>query len=158
MPESGSIQRSGLSPQRLRRLHRALQGYVQRGEIAGIVVLIHRHGQEAHVETLGWQDRETQIPIQHDTLFRIMSMTIIESHPRHTQGIRGSPNNVRRVCAPERGRVPWRDGTVLREGAVHTGNMARHAHRECRASHQWRAMVGSLNLSLPTSYETRKDL
>jgi CubicO group peptidase (beta-lactamase class C family) len=75
MPESGSIQRSGLSPERLRRLHRALQGYVQRGEIAGIVALIHRHGQEAHVETLGWQDKEAQIPIQRKTLFRIMSMT-----------------------------------------------------------------------------------
>ena len=40
MPESGCIQRSGLSPERLRRLHRSLQGYVQRGEIAGIVALI----------------------------------------------------------------------------------------------------------------------
>jgi CubicO group peptidase (beta-lactamase class C family) len=75
MPESGSIQRSGLSPERLRRLHRALQGYVERGEIAGIVALIHRHGEEAHVETLGWQDKEAQIPIQRNTLFRIMSMT-----------------------------------------------------------------------------------
>jgi hypothetical protein len=27
-----------------------LQGYIERGEIAGIVALIHRHGEEAHVE------------------------------------------------------------------------------------------------------------
>jgi CubicO group peptidase (beta-lactamase class C family) len=52
-----------------------LQGYVQRGEIAGIVALIHRHGEEAHIETLGWQDKEAQIPMQRNTLFRIMSMT-----------------------------------------------------------------------------------
>ncbi|GHO62578.1 hypothetical protein KSC_014700 [Ktedonobacter sp. SOSP1-52] len=75
MPESGQVPRSGLSPERLRRLHRALQGYVQRGEIVGIVALIHHHGEEAHVETLGWQDKEAQIPIQRNTLFRIMSMT-----------------------------------------------------------------------------------
>lgn len=75
MSEPSSIQHSGLSPERLRRLHRALEGYIERGEIAGIVALIHRHGEEAYVETLGWQDREAQIPIQRDTLFRIMSMT-----------------------------------------------------------------------------------
>jgi CubicO group peptidase (beta-lactamase class C family) len=75
MPESSNTQRSGLSPERLRRLHRALQGYVQRGEIAGIVALIHRHGEEAHIETLGWQDKEAQIPMQRNTFFRIMSMT-----------------------------------------------------------------------------------
>jgi CubicO group peptidase (beta-lactamase class C family) len=42
---------------------------------AGIVTLIHRHGERAHVDTIGWQDKEAQIPIQCDTLFRIMSMT-----------------------------------------------------------------------------------
>jgi CubicO group peptidase (beta-lactamase class C family) len=75
MPESSRVPRGGLSSERLRRLHRALQGYVDRGEIAGIFALIHRHGEEAHVETLGWQDKEAQIPIQRTTLFRIMSMT-----------------------------------------------------------------------------------
>jgi CubicO group peptidase (beta-lactamase class C family) len=68
-------ERSGLSASRLRRLNTALQGYVERGEIAGIVALIHRHGEEAYVETIGWQDREAQLPIKRDTLFRIMSMT-----------------------------------------------------------------------------------
>jgi hypothetical protein len=57
MSQSGRVPRSGLSPERLRRLHRNLQGYIERGEIAGIVALIHRHGEEAHVETLGWQDK-----------------------------------------------------------------------------------------------------
>lgn len=75
MPESGRVPRSGLSLERLRRLHSALEGYVQRGEIAGIVALIHRHGEETHVETIGWQDKEAQIPMQRKALFRIMSMT-----------------------------------------------------------------------------------
>lgn len=75
MTETVSIQHSGFSQQRLERLSRVLQGYVERGEIAGIVTLIQRHGALAHVDTIGWQDREAQIPIQRDTLFRIMSMT-----------------------------------------------------------------------------------
>lgn len=62
-PESSRVPHRGLSPERLRRLDGAQEGSVQRGEIAGIVVLIHRHGEEAHVETLGWQDKEAQIPI-----------------------------------------------------------------------------------------------
>ncbi len=75
MSQSDRVSRSGLSPERLRRLHSALQSYVERGEIAGIVALIHRHGEEAYVETIGWQDKAAQIPIQRKTLFRMMSMT-----------------------------------------------------------------------------------
>ncbi|WP_338247609.1 serine hydrolase domain-containing protein [Dictyobacter halimunensis] len=69
------MQKSGLSRERLGRLSRVLQGYVERGETAGIVALIHRHGEEAHVETIGWQDKEARTPIRRDTIFRIASMT-----------------------------------------------------------------------------------
>jgi CubicO group peptidase (beta-lactamase class C family) len=75
MNERASIQKTGLSSERLARLSSVLHDYVERGEIPGIVALIHRHGEEAYTETIGWQDREAQIPIQRDTLFRIMSMT-----------------------------------------------------------------------------------
>lgn len=75
MSETRNIQGSGFSSERLGRLSRVLQGYVERSESAGIVALIHRHGEEAHVDTIGWQDKEAQIPIQRDTIFRIASMT-----------------------------------------------------------------------------------
>src|SRR3981081_1019480 len=75
MSERESIHHGGLSQERLGRLSRALHSYVERGEVAGIVALIHRHGEEAYVDTIGWQDREAQLPVQRDTLFRIMSMT-----------------------------------------------------------------------------------
>lgn len=71
MSETGS----GMSQERLERLSETLQGYVERSEIAGIVALIHRHGEEAYSGTFGWQDKEAQIPIKRDTIFRIMSMT-----------------------------------------------------------------------------------
>ncbi len=75
MLETSSIHHSGLSQDRLHRLSRVLEGYVERGEVAGMVALIHRHGEEAYAANIGWQDREAQIPIQRDTIFRIMSMT-----------------------------------------------------------------------------------
>jgi CubicO group peptidase (beta-lactamase class C family) len=75
MNERASTQKMGLSQERLGRLSSVLHGYVERGEIPGMVALIHRHGEEAYAETIGWQDREAQFPIQRDTLFRIMSMT-----------------------------------------------------------------------------------
>ncbi|GCE29106.1 hypothetical protein KDA_45900 [Dictyobacter alpinus] len=68
-------ERGGFSQERLGRLSRILQGFVVRGEMAGMVALIHRHGEEAHVETVGWQDQEGQLPMRRDTIFRIASMT-----------------------------------------------------------------------------------
>jgi CubicO group peptidase (beta-lactamase class C family) len=75
MNERASIPKTGLSPERLGRLSSVLHSYVERGEIAGVVALIHRHGEEAAAWAIGWQDREAQLPIQRNTLFRLMSMT-----------------------------------------------------------------------------------
>ncbi len=72
-PDEGK--RRGLSKARLHRLKTILQGYVDRNEIAGGVVLVQRGSEEAYAESIGWQDREAQIPMKRDTLFRIMSMT-----------------------------------------------------------------------------------
>lgn len=65
----------GLSRQRLAYLTQGLEGYVQRGELAGAVALIYRHGQLAHVDVVGAQDEAAQVPLQRDTIFRIASMT-----------------------------------------------------------------------------------
>jgi len=65
----------GFSTERLKRLTRAMQSYVDNGGIAGVATLVHRHGEEAHSDVLGWQDEEAQVPMRHDTLFRIASMT-----------------------------------------------------------------------------------
>jgi CubicO group peptidase (beta-lactamase class C family) len=72
---ASNFQRSGFSQERLSRLSNALEGYVERGEFAGIVTLIHRHGELAQVDTIGWQDQEARLPMQRDTIVRIASMT-----------------------------------------------------------------------------------
>ena len=65
----------GVSKTRLTRLSDAMRGYVERGEVAGVVTLVHRHGREVHSDAFGWRDEETRAPIHRGTIFRIASMT-----------------------------------------------------------------------------------
>jgi CubicO group peptidase (beta-lactamase class C family) len=65
--------RGGFSKTRLDRMHDVLAGYVERGEVPGIVALVARRG-EVHVETIGAQT-VGGAPMQRDTIFRIASMT-----------------------------------------------------------------------------------
>lgn len=55
----------GLSKARLDRMHDVMAGYVERGEVPGLVTLVSRCG-ETHVDAIG---------IPRDTIFRISSMT-----------------------------------------------------------------------------------
>jgi CubicO group peptidase (beta-lactamase class C family) len=64
-----------LSSSRLERLKPAMQNYVDRGTFAGILTLVARHGQVAHLEAFGWQDLKTKSPLTANTIFRIYSMT-----------------------------------------------------------------------------------
>ena len=51
-----------------------MRGYVERGELAGVVTLLCRHD-EVQVEAIGAQNLATATPIQRETIFRIASMT-----------------------------------------------------------------------------------
>ena len=64
----------GLSQARFDRLHAVMAGYVERGDVPGVVTLISRHG-EVHVDTIGLKALGDSAPIQRDTIFRIGSMT-----------------------------------------------------------------------------------
>ncbi len=65
----------GFSSARLQRLTDAYQGYVDRGELPGAVLLIARGGKIAYLRAIGYQDREKQTPMKTDTIFRLASMT-----------------------------------------------------------------------------------
>ncbi len=65
----------GMSPKRLERVGRAMQGFVDRGDVAGISTLVARRGNVVYRESHGWQDREADVAMQDDTIFRIYSMT-----------------------------------------------------------------------------------
>src|SRR5262252_8791871 len=65
----------GLSSARLARLKAAMQGYVDRREVAGVVTLVARHGRVAHFESVGYRDAEARAAMTPDTIFRQASMT-----------------------------------------------------------------------------------
>ena len=65
----------GLSSQRLQRLDRALESYVDNKQLAGGVVLIARHGKMAHTHAFGWRDKESNSQMTDDVMFRIASQT-----------------------------------------------------------------------------------
>jgi len=64
----------GLSRARLGRMHDVMTGYVERGEVPGLITLVSRRG-EVHVDALGSLAYEHSDPIRRDTIFRISSMT-----------------------------------------------------------------------------------
>jgi CubicO group peptidase (beta-lactamase class C family) len=64
---------AAFSQARLGRMHDAMAGYVDRGEIPGMVTLVSRHG-EVHVDALGAKAIGGD-PVRRDTIFRIASMT-----------------------------------------------------------------------------------
>jgi len=65
----------GISAERLDRLHRGMQGFIDRKEAGGIVTLIARDGKTVDVHASGFQDVAAKTPMRTDTLFRIASMT-----------------------------------------------------------------------------------
>ncbi len=64
---------SGLSTARLGRIHQTMAGYVESGEVPGVVTLVSRRG-EVHVDTIGVRAIGGD-PIGRDTIFRVASMT-----------------------------------------------------------------------------------
>jgi CubicO group peptidase (beta-lactamase class C family) len=64
-----------MSSPRLARVAPALRGYVERGEIAGVVTVIGRNGKVVAVDSAGFADLERRTPIRSTTIFRIASMT-----------------------------------------------------------------------------------
>ena len=65
----------GVSAERFQRLHQAMQGFVDRKEVSGIVTLVTRDGRTADMHAVGLQDVDSKTPMRTDTIFRIASMT-----------------------------------------------------------------------------------
>jgi CubicO group peptidase (beta-lactamase class C family) len=66
---------SGFSAERLARIDRALQEYVDREELAGAVALVLRNGQPVYERAVGWSDREAGRRMAANSVFRIASQT-----------------------------------------------------------------------------------
>ena len=68
-------QPEGFSAERLARIDNAIQGYVDRGEVPGVVGLIARRGKVVYHKSFGYRDAEAKAPMSNDVIFRIASMT-----------------------------------------------------------------------------------
>ena len=68
-------ERVGVSAERLQRIRPVMQGYVDDGNIAGLLTSVARRGKIVHFETIGMQDIENKKSMAADTMFRIHSMS-----------------------------------------------------------------------------------
>jgi len=77
----GTTRRAAAAPQtalasdRVARIDRALQRYVDENRIAGAVALVLRDGQPVYERAVGWSDKEAGRRMTTDTIFRIASQT-----------------------------------------------------------------------------------
>ena len=67
--------RVGLDAERLTRITRHFDAYVDDGRLAGWLAVVARRGEVAYVGMGGHRDREAGAPMTADTVFRIYSMT-----------------------------------------------------------------------------------
>ena len=64
-----------MSAQRLTELTKGMQGFVDRGSLAGVVTMVARHGKVVEFDAVGKRDIASNSPMQKDSIFRIYSMS-----------------------------------------------------------------------------------
>jgi CubicO group peptidase (beta-lactamase class C family) len=72
---AASPKRLGFSPERLERLHKAVQAYIDEGKHAGAISIIVRDGKICDFATYGYRDLEAKTPMTPDTICRVYSMS-----------------------------------------------------------------------------------
>jgi CubicO group peptidase (beta-lactamase class C family) len=72
---SGDASALGFVPERLERLHRRIQQFVDDGQHAGVSLLLVRNGVVADSFATGFRNRELGLPMQRETIVRVYSMT-----------------------------------------------------------------------------------
>ena len=72
---STTPENAGMSSERLERLSAKMHEYVDQEKLAGLNVIIARHGKIAYSESFGMRDKEAGKPMEPDTIFRIFSMS-----------------------------------------------------------------------------------
>lgn len=66
---------AGMSSERLLRIDRVVQEYVDKKQVAGAVVLVARNGKIVYQKSIGYDDVDTKTPLKKDAIFRIASQT-----------------------------------------------------------------------------------
>jgi CubicO group peptidase (beta-lactamase class C family) len=148
----------GLSSDRLGRLARRLQVYIDRGDITGAVTAVARRGRLVHLEAQGYTALDRRQPVQPDSIFRLASMTKVvtavavlmlfeEGRLRLTDPVATFLPELRalRVATDDAGEetVPAAREIAIRDLLTHTSGLASSAVGPlAEAARQARADVG----------------
>jgi CubicO group peptidase (beta-lactamase class C family) len=73
--KDGDPVKLGFSQERLERIDRLIDGYLEKQWSAGALAVVARYGQLAYCKCFGMRDREAGKPMTDDTIFRMFSMT-----------------------------------------------------------------------------------
>jgi CubicO group peptidase (beta-lactamase class C family) len=73
--EVASPSSAGFSAEGLAKIKPAMDRHIQDGQLVGGSGLVARNGKIIYAEVWGQRDREKQLPVEHDTIFRIYSMS-----------------------------------------------------------------------------------
>ena len=65
----------GFSSNRLSRVNRFMQSYIDKGKLASGMTMLARRGEVFHFQPYGVLDLESGVPVERDTIFRFYSMT-----------------------------------------------------------------------------------
>lgn len=66
---------AGISSERLKRIDKVLQEYVDKQQVAGSVAIVVKSGKIVYYKAFGLDDRDTKTPMKKDAIFRIASQT-----------------------------------------------------------------------------------
>jgi CubicO group peptidase (beta-lactamase class C family) len=75
VPTAPKPEEVGLSSERLKRIHEAVQRHIDAKDVSGAVTLVARKGRIAHLEAHGLMDLESNKPMPKDGIFRLASMS-----------------------------------------------------------------------------------
>lgn len=70
-----SPEKSGFSVERLNRIDVAMNDWVQKGRVPGVVAMVVRHGKVVYFKSFGMKDIEAKKEMTNDAIFRIASMS-----------------------------------------------------------------------------------
>lgn len=105
----------GMDAGRLRRIDTHFERWVADGRLAGWTVLVSRRGRVVHLSSHGLRDAEAGLPVEHDTLWRVYSMTkpvtSVAAMSLHEEGAFSLTDEIARWLPEFRDVRVWKGGT-----------------------------------------------
>lgn len=156
-----------LSAEALAKIQPAVQALVDRGNLSGAVTIIARHGKIAYADSLGLRDRERQLPMTEETIFRIYSMskpitgvalmTLFDEDRFQLDDpvCRYLPEFKDQTVYTPEGAVPVEHDMTLRELMTHSGGLTYGVFGNSPVDQQYRA-AKILDRNLPLAEMTRR--